>query len=247
MTVQYGTVSIEWLGYATARVTTTDGPVVYTDPGRYGVLDDYWARDGDVVVVTHGHHYDPAGIRSVAATDATILLAEAVDPSGVDRQVEGLESLAADYDVVRVDDTAQVGVEASDRMVTVWTVAAHNDPEGPCADADGAVPHPPGSGCGFLLSIDDHTVFWPGDGDALDAYAELEVDVFLANIGGGGVVADRHAAAVLANRMGPGLVVPIHYETGGQDTDNRLSADGEAFAADVASRSIPVALDEPST
>jgi len=39
-------------------------------------------------------------------------------------------------------------------------------------------------------------------------------------------------------------VVPIHYETGGQDTDDRLSADGEAFAADVASRSIPVALDE---
>ena len=244
MTVRYDTVSIEWLGYATARVTTADGPVVYTDPGRYGVLDDYWARDGDVVVVTHDHHYDPAGIRSVADADATILVAEAVAQSSIDRSVEGLGSLAADYDVVRVDDTAQVGVETPDGMVTVWTVAAHNDPEGPCADADGTVPHPPRSGCGFLLSIDDYTVFWPGDGDALDAYAELEVDVFLANIGGGGVVADRHAAAVLADRMGPGLVVPIHYETGGQDTDDRLSADGEAFAADVASRSIPVALDE---
>lgn len=246
MTVQYGAVSIEWLGYATARIATADGPTAYTDPGRYGVLDDYWARDGDVVVVTHDHHYDPAGIRSVAAPDATILIAAAVDPAGIDRPVEEIASLAADYDVVRVDDTARVDVETANGPVTVWTVAAHNDPAGPCAGADGSVPHPPGSGCGFLLSLDDDTVFWPGDGDALDAYAELEVDVFLANIGGGGVVSDRHAAAALADRMAPGLVVPIHYETSGQDTVDRLAADSEAFTADVASRSIPVALDEPS-
>jgi L-ascorbate metabolism protein UlaG (beta-lactamase superfamily) len=246
MTVQYGAVSIEWLGYATARVETDDGPVVYTDPGRYGVLDDYWARDGDLVVVTHDHHYDPAGVRSVAAPDATILVSAAVDPAGIDRPVDGVDSLAADYDVVRVDDAARVDVETPDGPVTVWTVAAHNDPAGPCADADGSVPHPPGSGCGFLLSFGDHTVFWPGDGDALEAYAELEVDVFLANIGGGGLVADRRAAAALAGRMTPGIVVPIHYEPAEAETVERLAADGEAFAADVASRSIPVALDEPS-
>lgn len=246
MTVQYDSVSIEWLGYATARIAADDGPTVYTDPGRYGVLDDYWARDGDVVVVTHDHHYDPEGIRSVADADATILVSTAVDPSGIDRPVENIDALAADYEVIRVDDAAHIEVETPEGVVTIWTVAAHNDPEGPCADDRGAVPHPPGSGCGFLIAIDDHTVFWPGDGDALDAYAHLEVDVFLANIGGGELVADRHAAAALADRMIPGLVVPIHYETAGQDTVDRLAADGEAFAADVASRSIPVALDEPS-
>ena len=244
MTVRYDGLTIEWLGYATARIETEDEFVAYTDPGRYGVLDDYWARDGDLVVVTHDHHYDPDGIRSVAAENATVVVYEAVDATGIDRDVETVEALAADYDVVRVDDEAYVEVGAAGETgtgATVWSVAAYNDPEGSNADADGSVTHPPGLGCGFLLSLGGRTVFWPGDSDALDGFAELDVDVFLANIGGGGIVSDRHEAADLAERMAPELVVPIHY-----DTFEALEADGGAFAADVAARSIAVALDERS-
>ncbi|OYR56426.1 MBL fold metallo-hydrolase [Halorubrum halodurans] len=238
MTVRYDDLAVEWLGYATARVSA-GGPVVYTDPGRYGVLDDYWARDGDVVLVTHDHHYDPAGIRSVADADATLVIYEGVEPDRIGRDVEPIAELEADYDVVRVDDEARVDVEADDGTVPVWTVAAHNEPDGPCANDDGTVPHPEGFGCGFLFSVGDRTVLWPGDGDALDGLAELDVGVLLANIGGGGIVSDRHAAADLAERMAPDLVVPIHY-----DAFDDLEADAEAFAADVAARSIPVALDE---
>ncbi|WP_123620026.1 MBL fold metallo-hydrolase [Halorubrum sp. CSM-61] len=241
MTVNYDGFSVEWLGYATARLEPEDGPVAYTDPGRYGVLDDYWARDGHLVVVTHDHHYDPEGIRSVAREDATLVIYEAVDPAGIDRDVEPIESLAADYDVVRVDDEARVDVATPAGEVAVWSVAAHNDPEGPNADPDGSVIHPPGFGCGFLLGLGDRTVFWPGDSDALDGFAELDVSVFLANIGGGGLVSDRRAAAELAEAIDPDLVVPIHY-----DTFEQLEADGEAFAGDVAARSIPVALDARS-
>ena len=45
----------------------------------------------------------------------------------------------------------------------------------------------------------------------------------------------------LVEELDPDLVVPIHY-----DTFDRLEADGEAFAGDVAARSIPVALDARS-
>ncbi|WP_280536516.1 MBL fold metallo-hydrolase [Halopenitus sp. POP-27] len=236
MTVRYGDLTVEWLGYATARLETADGLVTYTDPGRYGVLDDYWARDGDLVVVTHDHHYDPDGIRSVAAADATIVVYDGVDADRIDRNVEPVADLAADYEVVRVDETDRV--IAGD--ATVWSVPAYNEPDGPRARSDGTVPHPEGFGCGYLLSLAGTTVFWPGDSDALDGFAELDVTVFLANIGGG-VVADRHEAADLAERLDPELVVPIHY-----DTIETLATDGGAFAADVASRSIPVALDERS-
>jgi L-ascorbate metabolism protein UlaG (beta-lactamase superfamily) len=51
---------------------------------------------------------------------------------------------------------------------------------------------------------------------------------------------DRHEAAALAEAMDPDLVVPIHY-----DTFEALETDAEAFAADVASRGVPVVLDEP--
>jgi L-ascorbate metabolism protein UlaG (beta-lactamase superfamily) len=241
MTVHYDDFAVEWLGYATARLAPRDGPVAYTDPGRYGVLDDYWARDGDLVVVTHDHHYDPEGIRSVARDDATLVIYEAVDAGGIDRDVESVASLNDDYDVIRVDAEARVDVETPAGEITVWSVPAHNDPDGPNAGPDGSVPHPPGLGCGFVLGVGDRTVFWPGDADALDGFAELDVSIFLANIGGGGIVSDRRESAELAEAMDPDLVVPIHY-----DTFEQLGADGEAFAGDVAARSIPVALDARS-
>ncbi|MFA9515944.1 MBL fold metallo-hydrolase [Halopenitus sp. H-Gu1] len=237
MTVRHDDLTVEWLGYATARLETTDGVVAYTDPGRYGVLDDYWARDGDLVVVTHDHHYSSAGIRSVADDDATIVIHEAVDADRIDRDVESVDSLADDFTVVRVSDEEHLSVGD----VALWSVPAYNEPDGPCAAPDGTVPHPEGFGCGFLLSLAGMTVFWPGDSDALEGFTELDVSLFLANIGGGGIVSDRHEAADLAERMDPDLVVPIHY-----DTFEQLSADGPAFAADVALRSIPVALDERS-
>jgi len=253
MAVRYGGGRIGWLGYATARVAA-GGTVAYTDPGRYGVLDDYWARDGDLVVVTHDHHYDPDGIASVAADGATVVVYEGVDAGRIDRDVRPVSALESDYDLRRIGEEERIDLPGA----TVWSVPAYNEPDGPCADADGTVPHPRGFGCGFRIALgggtdgggrgqgsgsgaggDGLSVFWPGDSDALDGFAEVETDVFLANIGGGGIVSDRHDAAALAGAMDPGLVVPIHY-----DTFEALEADGGAFAADVAGRSIPVALDE---
>jgi len=241
MTVRHDNLTVDWLGYATARLESTAGTVVYTDPGRYGVLDGQYPKDGHLVVVTHNHHYDSDGIKRVARQDATVVISEAVDADDIDRDVTPVDELP--YETIRCGHndhlTVDLETDAGTRTVDMWTIPAYNRPDGPCADADGNVPHPEGSGCGFRLSIDGTTVFWPGDTDALAGFAELDVSLFLANIGGS-VVMDRHAAADLAERMDPDLVVPIHY-----DTFDLLAADDEAFAVDVASRSVPVALDRP--
>jgi L-ascorbate metabolism protein UlaG (beta-lactamase superfamily) len=141
------------------------------------------------------------------------------------------------YDVVRVSDDDHVAVGGA-TDVDVWTVAAYNDPDGPYANADGSVTHPKGQGCGYLVSLDGTTVFWPGDSDAHDAFARLEASLFLANISGS-VCMDRHDAADLAEALDPDLVLPVHY-----NTLDFLEADSAAFASDVARRGVPVVLDE---
>ena len=254
MTIRHDGLSVEWFGYATVRLETPGGFVAYLDPGRYGVLTgewtgpspeaeaahpeptDYHGRDADLVCVTHAHHYDSDGVERVAGDDATLVVHEAVDVEGIDRDVVAPEELP--YEVIRVSDDDRLSVQSETGTVDLWTVAAYNDPDGPYARADGSVVHPRGTGCGYLLSLDGTTVFWPGDSDAHDAFSRLEVSLFLANISGS-VCMDRHDAADLAESLDPDLVLPVHY-----NTLDFLEADSAAFASDVAKRGVPVVLDE---
>jgi L-ascorbate metabolism protein UlaG (beta-lactamase superfamily) len=248
MTVSYGDLTIDWLGYATARIEAADGTVVYVDPGRYGVLTGDWEpsspgvghpepRDyapggADLVCVTHDHHYDSDGIERVADGETTLVVYEAVYPPGIDRDVAPLDDLPG--------DAVRVG-EHDDELfadAVVRTIPAYNDPDGPHTRADGEPYHPEGFGVGFHLTLGGTSVFWPGDSDALPGHEELDVDVFLPPIGGSFTM-DRHRAADLAAALDPDLVVPIHY-----NTFEALEADSRAFAADVAGRGVPVALDE---
>lgn len=265
MTVRHDDITAEWLGYAGLRLEAPDGTVVYLDPGRYGTLTGEWTpdspsvphppardyrpedgvsasgasggssahgSDGDLVLVTHDHHYDSDGIERVASDDATVVVYEAVYPPNIDRDVADLRDLP--YDVVRVD-------EEEDRLfgdVIVRSVPAYNEPDGPHTDSGGEPFHPEGFGAGFLVTLADVTVFWPGDSDALDGHAELDVSLFCPPIGGLFTM-DRREAADLAEAMDPNLVLPVYY-----NTFEALETDSAAFAADVAGRGVPVVLDE---
>ncbi|QSG07881.1 MBL fold metallo-hydrolase [Halapricum desulfuricans] len=247
MPVTHDGLTIEWLGYATVRLESKDGTVVYLDPGRYGVLTgdwepdtpgvahppsrDYRPEDGDIVCVTHVHHYDPDGIDRVADEDATVIAFEGMDVRGSRRDLPRLADL--EYEVRTVDAESDLVVAG----VPIWTLPAYNEPDGPHTRPDGSPFHPEGRGCGFLLSIDGTRVCWPGDTDVLDGHAELEVDVFLPPIGGAFTM-DRSEAATLAVELDPELVVPIHY-----NTFAALETDHEAFASELDDADVSVALD----
>ncbi|MBV0923154.1 MBL fold metallo-hydrolase [Halomicroarcula limicola] len=246
MTIRHDGITAEWLGYATLRLEGED-TVVYLDPGRYGVLTgewepdtpgvghpetrDYAPKDGDVVCVTHVHHYEPDGIRRVAKDDATIVAFEGINVRDSGRDLERLSDL--DYDVREVSMEDELVVDD----VPIWTVPAYNDPDGPNVDESGDPIHPKGIGCGFLVSIDGVRVFWPGDSDVLPGHSELDVSLFVPSISQSYTM-DRYDAAELAEAMDPDLVLPMHY-----NTFDSLEADDEAFAADVAGRRVPVVLD----
>ncbi|MFB6150575.1 MAG: MBL fold metallo-hydrolase [Haloarculaceae archaeon] len=247
MTVRHDGLTVDWLGYATLRIESDDA-VVYFDPGRYGTLTgeweadtpgvahppgrDYRAGDADLVCVTHVHHYDDDGIERVASDDATVVVYEGVDVSETDRDLRPVEDLP--YEVVRVgmeDELVAAGVP-------LFTVPMYNEPDGPNVRADGTPIHPEGIGCGFVASVDDTPVFWPGDSDVLPGHEALDVSLFAPPISQSFTM-DRHDAADLAEALDPDLVLPIHY-----NTFEALEADSAAFAADVAERGVPVVLDE---
>ncbi|MFB6072586.1 MAG: MBL fold metallo-hydrolase [Halobacterium sp.] len=246
MTVTACGATVDWLGYATARIEWPDGTVAYTDPGRYGVLTGEWTpgdfptgdrhpasepyreRDADLVVVTHDHHYDPHGIARVAGEDATVVVYEAVSAETASRSVAPVDAL--DQDVVRVaygDDVTVAGVDVS-------VVSAETEPDAPGETSS----HPPGFGCGYVLSRAGTAAFYPGDSDALDAHRDVDADVFLPPLSGE-ITMDERDAADLAEAIAPDLVVPVHY-----NTFAGLAGDSDQFARDVAGRGIPVALDE---
>jgi len=248
MTVTHDGLTVDWLGYATIRLESADA-VVYVDPGRYGVLTgewtpdgdrgrahpparDYRPADGDAVLVTHIHHYDPDGIERVAGEDATLVVFEGIDVADTDRTDARPAELPYE---VRTVGTEDEGVVAGRPF---WTVQAYNHPGGPHTYRDGTPIHPDGLGCGYLLSIEGTTVFYPGDTDVLDGHGELDVDVFLVPIGGTFTM-DRAGAADLAADLDPALVVPVHY-----NTFESIETDSEALAEELSARGVAVALDE---
>jgi L-ascorbate metabolism protein UlaG (beta-lactamase superfamily) len=254
VTVRHDDLGLRWLGYATARLATADdATVVYTDPGRYGVLTGGWeppagagdahphpsgpaydARDGDLVVVTHDHHYDPDGIRRVAREGATLVVYEGVDADRAGRP-PGPETLAAEagYDLVRVGESETTTAAG----VAVTSLPAYNDPDGPHVRGSGEPYHPRGFGVGYHLVVGDTPVLWTGDSDHVPEQEGVDVSLLLATICGS-VAMDAAGAADLAAALDPDLVCPIHY-----DTFDLLAADARSFAGEVAGRGVPVVLD----
>lgn len=231
MATTYGDLTIDWLGYATSRITD-DERVVYIDPGRYGVLDDYDARDGDLVLVTHDDHYDPDGIERVAAEDAIVCVFEGIDSEEIERDSRPVSELEYEIRRVGIGDTFEVdgiGVEA---------ISAYNTPDGHVRE-DGTPYHSEGEGVGYRLDFAGTTVFYPGDSDVIAEYEGLSADVFLAPIDDAFTMSPE-AIVDLAERIGAELVVPVHY-----DTFEALEADAEAFAADARDRGLAVEVLSP--
>ncbi len=228
--IEHGSLLVSWLGYATIRIEG-GGLVVYIDPGRYGVLDTHNGHDGDVVCVSHDHHYDPDGIRTVSKSDATLVLFDGINTHRIDRPVERPVDLP--YEIRTVDTESDIAVDAA----IVRTTAAYNKPNGPHVRGDGTPYHPEGLGCGYHITLCETTVCYPGDTDVLDGHDRLDVDIFCPPIGGT-VTMDRHDAADLAEALDPELVIPVHY-----DTFEAIEANAAAFAEALEERGIPVEID----
>lgn len=140
----------------------------------------------DLVLVTHGHydHCDPAAVSRLAAAETTIVAAEAC--AG---QLAGNVRSLAPGGVLRVG------------TVTITATWAYNT---------AASYHPRGEGVGFLVAVDEGTLFHAGDTDDIPETHGLKPDIALLPVGGTYTM-DVAEAVRAATAVDPGVAVPMHY------------------------------------
>jgi L-ascorbate metabolism protein UlaG (beta-lactamase superfamily) len=234
MSMTHADLTIDWLGYATSRIT--DGErVVYIDPGRYGVLENYNAQDGDLVLVTHDDHYDPDGIERVAAPDAVVGVFEGIESEEIDRETRPISDL--DYELRRIASEDRFEISG----IAVEAITAYNEPDGPHSDENGTPYHPKGEGVGYRITLGETSIFYPGDSDVVPEHEGLTAGVFLAPIDDAFTMSPE-AILDLATRMETELIIPVHY-----DTFETLEADSGGFVDEARARGLRVELLSPGS
>ncbi len=220
MPVIHDTLQFERLGHTTVRIESENGTVYYIDPWSESL--DSEPRDGDIILVSHDDpdHFDPEGIAAVASPSTTVAAFEKIDTSDLS---------AATVPLPHEGETT-IG------DITVTSIPAYNDPDGPHTDEDGNPFHAEGDGIGLLLTIDDCDLFFAGDTDFLPHHENVRTDVFIPPIGGHYTM-DRHEAAEFARTLMPALVLPVHY-----DTFEAIETDADAFKEELEADGITVEL-----
>lgn len=161
--------------------------VVYFDP--YKVETE--PHDGDVIFVTHTHgdHLSVADIKRVMNPGATV--------------------------VVPADGAAKLRVEGITKVVTV-TPGESQEVEGvrfetiPAYNTNKAY-HPKASNwVGYVVHVDNRTMYVAGDTDVIPEMKALRVDVAFLPVGGKYTMTAKEAVEA-ANLIKPSVAVPIHF------------------------------------
>ncbi len=200
--------SLTWIGHATALVDV-GGRRVLTDPLLRRRVAHLRRRTGDA----------PA----VPDVDLVLLSHAHMDHL----HVPSLRSLPPEVPVVAPRGTARLLRRAGRRRVVEVTAGDHVDVDGvsltvtPAAHPSGRGPHSrvDADPVGYVIDIDGHRTYFAGDTDLFDEMSSLgPVDLALVPIWGWGPTIgvghlDPERAVEAAERIRPGLVVPIHWGT----------------------------------
>jgi len=130
----------------------------------------------------------------------------------------------------------EAGEEITIDDVTLKAVEAYNIPR---ANSTKKVPHRKGNGVGYLMTLEDKTIYHAGDTDLIPEMGELgSVDVALLPIGGRTFTMDVQEAVEAAIAIKPKVAIPMHI----------FEADPWVFKSKVEARSdievVPLGIGE---
>lgn len=157
--------------------------------GSKTVYIDPWklkkAVPADIILVTHDHydHYSPEDINKIRGKDTVV-----ISPQDVSAKIKAK--------VIRPGDSLNVD------GVVIKAVPAYNTNK---------EFHPKSNNwVGYLVTIDGRTVYHTGDSDAISEMEKLKPDIAFFPVGGTYTMTAEEAASA-ANKMQPGIAVPMHY------------------------------------
>lgn len=189
---------ITWLGHAAFRLRG-QGQTIYIDPvdmeysgARAKHLFDA-PEPADIILLTHHHtdHCNPDSFKRMR-TPATII----VGPRGCADKVKGL------VQEVKPGTTVTLGVTPV-RVVHAYNIVRQREPGIPF--------HSRGSGVGYIVTLDGHTIYHSGDTEPIPEMAEIDgVDVALLPVDGHYTMTPEEAFQCAATVKAK-VVIPMHF------------------------------------
>jgi L-ascorbate metabolism protein UlaG (beta-lactamase superfamily) len=186
---------ITWLGHDAFRIAASK--TIYIDPFELGGDP----QPADIICITHDHHdhCSPEDVASIQKEGTVVLAPE---------NCKG--TLAGEVRWVKSGDTVTIG------DVTIEVLPAYNVNKRFHPRAAGGV--------GYLFTVEGATIYHAGDTDPIPEMEGLKVDIAMIPVSGV-YVATAEEAVEAANKIKPGLAIPMHY---GSIVGSR--ADAERFA-----------------
>jgi len=210
-------VTIRSLGHASFQIKAK-GEVLYVDLKKYGKVIETTEK-ADVVLVTHAHadHCSAEKINKVRTKNTAVFVPK-----------QSVSKIGGIVKTLKPNEEVIIG------KIKVRAIEAYNIHR---LKSAGKPWHPKGYGVGYLISIEDKTIYHAGDTDFIPEMKKLgHIDVALLPTGGKYTM-DNAEAAIAIN---PKFVIPMHsWDTDPQEFKKRVETkskvevvllrDGEEF------------------
>ncbi|MCZ2856159.1 MAG: MBL fold metallo-hydrolase [Candidatus Bathyarchaeota archaeon] len=196
-------VFIKWLAHASFQIKS-EGKIIYIDLEE----DSEASEKADLILVTHSHsdHCDPSKIKKVRKEDTAIIAPD-----------DCVSKIGGDV------KTLHVGEETTAKGIKVRAVDAYNLKR---FRSPGIPFHPKSFGVGYLIRVEDKTIYHAGDTDFIPEMRQLgPVDVALLP-SGDTYTMDNVDAADAAIAINPRIAIPMHrWSTKPEDFQERVEAE----------------------
>lgn len=190
---EYKGIKIKWLGHDSFSLA---GNIkIITDP--YKITKQ---EKADLILISHNHfdHLSIGDLKNVSADNTTIVAAN-----------ECIDMLTGFAFKEKIGISP--GEEKTIRGIKIKATPAYNLDK---INPDTKKPFHPkeDNKIGFLIKLNDVTIYHTGDTDLIPAMSDLRPDIALVPVSGTYVMTAREAASAI-EKIKPKIVIPMHYGT----------------------------------